>query len=1244
MMQAFLSRFTIKQILVLLSACAVIAITVLTVVYYQTDRLNTLEQMQDAERQPTGSLNELALHRTMVKFSQRQKALLSKTSSHEVTDLNTRLLLEREMQQKLENLRDFLGDPDKESGYLAVFNQAYVDYLQADTQLHDRYMDLLLSLEELESQSRQVEARISAFSQRIELIITKTVESILSESSQTSAVRIALRLNQDLLVLDHLLHHVIESEKRLELIKIIDDQISPLSIQFEQHISKLEPLIMENQTISAEIEQLRSEYYLITEKIYRSNKSLYQLRMKSLVLEDSFRDANETSSTSMQQMMTALDKLLYEVGELSHVSHEQAYKDSLPSHAELLNISFLTAFGLSLLTLSLLPLILYRVKRPLAQLSSAFKALSEGDLHHRMDLDEMSHNEFSLIAKDFNRFAQRNQNTINKLAQNAESLDENRARIQSVLNGVPNGIITIDETGAVVTSNPAADTIFGCSKRSLVGTNMFDLIGVEDRRDLRSNMLGMMPGLNSELLLSGHEITGRRVNGNAFPLRLSLTAMRLRDTQHYTVVFSDITESKRAESALRKSEALFRTVSEYAPVMIAGFDAYDKCILWNGELEKILGWKQEDIERGVNLLDVMYPDEEERERAGRDIDKHDGVFRESRPIAKNGDQKTVLWASFKLPEGEIISTGYDITERNNIEKQLLQTSIELDTILENILVGVCYIRDRKFVYANTRFQQMFGREGEFLEGVPTETIFSSHQVFESMDEIATQNFRELKMFTQELEMKRKDGSLFWCELSCKLISEKHPERGSIWLFEDVSKRRNADLQLVRLANYDTLTGLPNRSLFHDRIQHALLHAKREKGKLSLLFLDLDNFKQVNDSLGHTIGDKLLTEVAMRLKRCIREDDTVARIGGDEFTVILEQFNTSENTDLVASKILKVLDKPYQIENRELNVQASIGISIYPDDGDNSEVLLRNADTAMYHAKARGRNNFQYFSNEMNQLAAERLELENSLRAAILNEEFILYYQPQVELGTGLISGVEALIRWNHPEKGLVPPVKFIQVLEETGMILSVGEWVLEQACKDAREWLDQGLAPIQVAVNLSGHQFQGEQLTHSIARVLDRYELEARTLDLEITETVLMEDSQLAINTLIALGKMGTRLSIDDFGTGYSSLAYLRKFPIDTLKIDRSFVCDINSDRDDEIIIEAIVAMARRLKLDIVAEGVESFEQAIFLSKNGVDRVQGFFYSKPVPADEISTLLRQGPMKVPQRALPAKLIQASTTL
>ncbi len=1238
MMQQLLSRFTVKQLAGLLSLLAGISLAVIAAVYFQTNQLDTRERASEANFSRSKNLNDLALHKSVAQYAQRQKILLSKTSSKEVSNLVPRQLIEKEMQRKLSHLRSFLGESESAQLHLSNFDASYQTFLEADNNLQDRYFELLLSVEELEQAVDFLEAEIAAFGGKVTQILNQTVNAPLPEKVRPDVIRLGQQLQQHLPLLVDLTHHISHSNKRIELIRRVDYEMIPLTIQIEQDIGKMEYLFLENRVVSAELDQLRSEYDRITEKTYRSNKSLYQLRMKSLVLVDSFREAVEQSSTTTQDMIEALDRVFFVTGQLNRISPTLAHTKALASHKDLLNISFLSALALSLGMMIFLPLIIMRIKKPLSQLSTAFHDLSEGELNHRMNLDEMTHSEFSDIARDFNRFAQRNQNTINKLEENTESLEENRARIQAVLNGVPNGIITIDETGVIITSNPAADNIFGCQNCNLVGTNIFKLMSEYDRKNWRSHLLCMMPGVSSELLLVGHEITGRRLDGTEFPMRLSLTAMKLRENQHFTVVFSDITESKKAESELRKNEALFRTVYENSPVMIAGFEPTGECVLWNKELEKVLGWTFEEIQGGLKVLNLMYPDDDSHSSAVKDIHTHDGVFRESRPMARNGDIKTVLWASFKLPEGTIISTGHDITDRKQIEQQLLQTSVELDTILENVLVGVCYIRERRFVYANTRFQQMFGREGEDIEGTATEAIFSSYQVFESMDEIATQNFRELKMFTQELQMKRKDGSLFWCELSCKLISDKHPERGSIWLFEDITKRREADDELIRLANYDTLTGLPNRSLFQDRMQHALSHAKREKRQLGLLFLDLDNFKQINDSLGHTVGDRLLTEVADRLKRCIREDDTVARIGGDEFTVILEQINTSENTDMIAAKILKVLSEPYLIENRELTIQASIGISMYPNDGDNNEVLLRNADAAMYHAKARGRNNFQYFSAEMNQQAADRLELENSLRAAILNEEFILHYQPQIDLNTGLITGVEALVRWNHPERGLIPPVKFVSVLEETGMILSVGEWVLEQACKDAREWLDQGLPQIQIAVNLSGHQFQGEKLTHSIARVLDRYKLDARTLDLEITETVLMEDSNMAINTLIALGKMGTRLSIDDFGTGYSSLAYLRKFPIDTLKIDRSFVCDIDNDRDDEIIIEAIVAMARRLKLEIVAEGVETIEQANFLSKNGCDRVQGFFYCQPVTAAEICDLLRQGPMQVPEKNPPTKLV------
>ncbi|MCH8020275.1 EAL domain-containing protein [candidate division KSB1 bacterium] len=425
-----------------------------------------------------------------------------------------------------------------------------------------------------------------------------------------------------------------------------------------------------------------------------------------------------------------------------------------------------------------------------------------------------------------------------------------------------------------------------------------------------------------------------------------------------------------------------------------------------------------------------------------------------------------------------------------------------------------------------------------------------------------------------------------------------------------------------LAYHDALTILPNRHLLHDRLQQALAQSKRSGKLAALLFLDLDGFKRINDTLGHGIGDLLLKSVAKRLKTTVRQVDTVARLGGDEFTIVLLEINHAQDAKDVAQKILKVISQPYKIEEHELFVTASVGISIYPDDGSDIESLIRKADIAMYRAKGQGKNNYQVYNLSMDAKFFERLTLENSLRKAVENEELVAYYQPQVDLRTGEITGVEALVRWQHQKFGLVPPDKFIPLAEETGVILEIDEWMMKTACRQIKNWEREGIANIRVAVNLSTRQFRQKNLTEKVAQILNDSAVQPENLCLEITENEVMHNIETTVEILQALKKMGVLLSLDDFGTGYSSLSYLKRFPIDILKIDRTFVNGIPSDRDDTAISTAIVVLAHSMELQVIAEGVEEPEQIAFLQSLQCDEIQGFYFSRPLNAETVTDLLK----------------------
>jgi len=432
------------------------------------------------------------------------------------------------------------------------------------------------------------------------------------------------------------------------------------------------------------------------------------------------------------------------------------------------------------------------------------------------------------------------------------------------------------------------------------------------------------------------------------------------------------------------------------------------------------------------------------------------------------------------------------------------------------------------------------------------------------------------------------------------------------------ERKKIERGFCYMAQYDALTGLANRALFMERLDRSIIRANRNNSQVAIMFIDLDHFKRINDTLGHCAGDALLREVSTRIKQCTREDDTVSRVGGDEFTIILENVKHMNDAVIVANKIIKCISNPILVNDVELYVTPSIGITMYPSDADNIEQLLKHADTAMYRAKEEGRDGFQFYTDGMNQETEERMELEARLRQALHHNEFQLYYQPKIDIQTGEMLGAEALIRWNQRELGMILPDKFIPLAEETGLIISIGEWVVREACRQMQEWLSAGLEPIRVAINLSPRQFNQQDLTDMILDTSMEYSIVPRNIELEITESLLMNDTETSIKILSKLKDWGMHVSIDDFGTGYCSLGYLKSFPIETLKIDRSFVKDITTDPDDAAICSAIIALGHKLRLNVTAEGIETVEQLEFLKQQGCDEAQGYYFSKPLAAADFT--------------------------
>jgi diguanylate cyclase (GGDEF)-like protein/PAS domain S-box-containing protein len=540
--------------------------------------------------------------------------------------------------------------------------------------------------------------------------------------------------------------------------------------------------------------------------------------------------------------------------------------------------------------------------------------------------------------------------------------------------------------------------------------------------------------------------------------------------------------------------------------------------------------------------------------------------------------------------------------------------------------------DGTVVSWNAGAERMHGYTAGEIVGQNFSHLFPAEDVKRRRPQMILRLAETRERYQAEIPRVRQDGSVFMGEVAVTALRDSSGKlRGFSKISRDLTGRIDAENNLVavkkqivdlaHLAEHDLLTGLPNRMLLNDRIDQGISLAHRHSGKVAVLFLDLDGFKHVNDSLGHSMGDELLRSVAKRLLACVRSPDTVSRNGGDEFILVLQDMKQPNQAAITARRVLKALADPHKVGQLDLHVTASIGVSVYPEDGPDAETLIKNADTAMYQAKASGRQNFQFFTPQMNDSAVERQSIEEDLRGALDHGEFTLNYQPKIDMKSGAVIGAEALIRWNHPVRGQLPPSTFIPVAEETGLMVPIGAWVLREACQQARSWNEAGLSAGGMAVNVSSIQFQDERFFEDLTSILRDTGLNPHCLELEVTESVLMENTEVAAATLKAVREIGIRVFIDDFGTGYSSLSYLRRFPLDGLKIDQSFLHKVYVAPDDSIIVSAIIGMGRAIGLKVIAEGVETAEELAFLKANECDEAQGFYFSHPVTAGEFVKLL-----------------------
>lgn len=713
----------------------------------------------------------------------------------------------------------------------------------------------------------------------------------------------------------------------------------------------------------------------------------------------------------------------------------------------------------------------------------------------------------------------------------------------------------------------------------------------------------------------------------AYQAQAMLTHLRATNEQLLTA----ITRREKAEKEVRKTQAFLSSIVDNIPNMIFVKNAADlRFVHFNRAGEALTGFSQAEL-LGKNDYD-FFPKEQADFSVAKDretLTARNQVLINEEPITTK-DGKTRILQTKKLPILDeagnpryLLGIAEDITERKRVEEQLRVTADAVENTAEAVVI---YDAGRCIVSVNKAYTAISGYSAAEVMGLPVELIGSEEHgqtFFSTLWRAVGQAGR----WQGEILRRRKNGDVY---PSLSSISAVKDPSGTtthyVLVFNDISSFKQYEAKLEFLAHHDALTQLPNRALFLDRLQEALKRAHRHDSKVGLLFIDLDRFKTINDSLGHQTGDELLQTVARRLTACVRESDVVARLGGDEFTVLLDELSDSDDSRKIAVKMLAALANPIVLGGHELAVSGSIGISCYPQDGGDAETLLKNADMAMYNAKEAGRNMYRFFGAEMNIRAQETLVMTNDLRRALQREELVLHYQPRYRLASGGISGVEALLRWQHPEQGLVPPVKFIPLAEETGLIIPIGERVFRVACEQMKHWRSLGIVESRMAVNLSPRQFQQADLTKRISSILREVGLEGTHLEVEITEGMAMQDPATTVRMLQELKAIGIAISIDDFGTGYSSLNYLKRFPIDHLKIDRSFVRDLRENPDDVAIVRAIIALAKGLGLSVIAEGVETAEQRNLLRIFGCDEGQGYLFSKPLAAQDIEKLLKAAPL------------------
>ncbi len=817
-----------------------------------------------------------------------------------------------------------------------------------------------------------------------------------------------------------------------------------------------------------------------------------------------------------------------------------------------------------------------------------------------------------------------------------EALRESEERYRAIFDAAFDCIITMDRDGNAVEFNSPAESCFGYKAEDVAGKPMVDLIIPERMREAhRRELERFLESGEGPVLGKRIEIEAMRADGSEFLVELAIEVVSRSEGPFFVAHLRDITESKQAEEALRESEERFRAVVDHSPGAIVIKDMEGRNLIANKLFCTWYGTTSEKI-IGKSVYDFLAKETADRITAQEQMVMETGtVIEEERQVTyPDGVTRSVFTQKFPIfgPDGDCLAVGTvinDITERKQAEEALRESEERFRTLIDGSSQGILVHRNLRTLYVNQSLIEMFGYDSadEILALESREVMTAPEERARLLGYHKARLRGETAPVDYEYKGLRKDGAKIWLENRSFRIEWEGGPAICTTLF-DITKRKRAEAHIKHLALHDSLTDLPNRSLFHDRLQSAVAQSERTGKMLALLFIDLDDFKDVNDTLGHAAGDELLKAVAERLKSYLRKSDTVgrynttlARLGGDEFTILLTNLSDPVGAATVADRIIEDLSRPFSVGANVIHTGACIGIAVYPSRGGSPEELLKMADLALYRSKAEGRNRYHFYNEQMESEIRARKDLERDLGAALAEGQLSLVYQPQMDIKSGAMVGVEALLRWNHPDRGLIPPVEFIPIAEAIGLIVPIGEWVLRQACAQNKAWQEAGLPAFAVAVNLSAVQFRQADLVATVHDALQQAGLDAAYLHIEITETVFMQDG--AREVLLDFRRSGIDISLDDFGTGYSSLSYLTRFPVDKIKLDRSFVRDIAHDTSNAAIIKAVVDLGHSLGMRVNVEGVETGDVLSILTSYGVDEIQGYYYSHPLPADGVAEFLTE---------------------